>query len=249
MQKRLWRAPLALLCTFVLATPALALKSAQDTTSDSGQAKHSANPCDAALVPSQALAKATFSLQRGMRAIQAQKDGTSDLKDAIRTLTTPAKDKKDRGDSLGRAYFLGQAYILLLQVPNIKPTGRRGDYGIATDTVLTVDLFAAADTAFRKVESGMPACAEETAKWRQQKPWLDALNAAIAAVNAGQFDSAEVFAKRALTIDHTAPYAYSVLASVASNRKDYAAATDLLKQELAAAEKDTAYKDARVNAL
>jgi tetratricopeptide (TPR) repeat protein len=181
--------------------------------------------------------------------MKGKQDPTKDLKDAIKALTTPSKDKGERGDSLGRAYYLGQAYILMLQVPGAKPIGRRGDYGIATDTILSIDLLAAADTAFSKVEMRMPECAPELAKWRQQKPWLDALNGAITAMNTGQYDSAEVLAKRSLIIDRTTPYAYSILGNVASNRKDYAAATNLFKQSLALAEKDTAYNDARLTAI
>lgn len=242
MQVHLRHAAAALLCTVATAGAALA----QDTTAKTGGG---AKACDVITTPTQALARATFSLQRAFRSMQGQKDATRDLKDAIRALTTPATDKGERGDSIARAYYLGQAYILLLQEPGIKPIGRRGDYGIVTDSVLSVDLLAAADTAFKKVEAAMPSCVPELAKWRQQKPWLDALNGSITALNTEQYDSAEALAKRALIIDRSAPYAYSVLASVENHRKNFDKATELLKQALATAEKDTAYNEARLNTI
>jgi Tfp pilus assembly protein PilF len=45
-------------------------------------------------------------------------------------------------------------------------------------------------------------------------------------INAGKLDSAEILAKRALLLDRKAPYAYSILASIAKNKKDYATASE-----------------------
>lgn len=199
--------------------------------------------CDPGASPS--VAKATLFLQRAASAVQAKQDATKDLKQAIAALTTPSKEN----DAVGRAYYLGQAYVLMLQQPGIPAVGPRSTYGIATDPNGTIDLFAAADSAFTTVETAQPACKAELAQWREQKPWLDALNAAINAVNAGKQDSAAFYAHRALTIDRRAPYAYTVLASVASNKKDYATAVQMLQQAITAAAADTLYNDAKQNAL
>ena len=251
MQGRSGRASVALIGVVAALSAAASTLFAQNTKTDSTQTPQSAaaKACDAMLVPSEALAKATFSLQRAFREVQGQRDASRDLKDAIRALTTPPKDKTERADSAGRAYYLGQAYILMLQVHGIKPIGRRSDYGIATDTVLSVDLLAAADTAFTKAAQGLPACSAEIAKWRQQKPWLDLLNTAITAMNVGQFDTAAKLAKRTLVIDRSTPYPYSIMANAAMNRKDYAAAADLFKQTIAAAGTDTAYNDVRLSSF
>lgn len=257
MQERLGRAGLALLCTAaafssVPSRAAFAQNDQQTTKTDTTQtdtAHTAAKACDAMVVPSEALAKATFSLQRAFHEIQGKRDATRDLKDAIHALTVPPKDKTERADSSGRAYYLGQAYILMLQEPNVKPIGRRGDYGIATDTVLSVDLLAAADTAFTKAAQGIPTCAGEIAKWRQQKPWLDLLNGAITLMNAGQFDSAATLAQRTLVIDRTTPYPYSIMANAANSHKDYAKASELLKKTLDMAGTDTAYADLRSSTI
>jgi tetratricopeptide (TPR) repeat protein len=238
----------------------------------------SANQCNPNAVPTQALAKATFSMQRAFQNINRQKalangtapadtaaskgdnkddkaaalpvDPAKDLRDAIGYLTTPPS-KDEAGDSVGRAYYLGQAYILLLQQPGVPEQAPRATYGIATDSSATIDLLAAADTQFTKVETSAPACRAEMAKWREQQPWLDALNGAINALNSQQFDSAEALAKRSLLIDHATPYPYTILASVSNNRKDYDAAIGYLKQAIATAEAshDTTYNESRINAM
>jgi tetratricopeptide (TPR) repeat protein len=200
--------------------------------------------CDPGASPS--IAKATLFLQRAAQNLQAKQDASKDLSQAIGILTTPGKDT---ADAVGRAYYLGQAYILLLQQPGVSPVGTRSAYGIASNPTQTIDLFAAADSAFTRVETAQPGCAAELAQWRQQKPWLDVLNAAVNAVNAQKYDSATVYAKRALEIDRRAPYAYTVLASVASNSKDYATAASMLQKAIEAASADTLYNDARINAM
>jgi tetratricopeptide (TPR) repeat protein len=237
------RAATALLCSLTVGSVA----QAQGTPAPAVPAVKECNPNQ---VPTQALAQATFSMQRAFSSVQAKKDATADLKTAIKLLTSPPNKKdKDVNDSTGRAYYLAQAYILLLQQPGVRPVGRRLDYGIASDSLLTVDLLAAADTAIGTVETRWPECAAEIGKWRQQKPWIDALNGSINALNAGKMDSAEVLAKRSLLIEREAPYAYSVLASVYNSRKDYGNATEMLRKALDLASKDSAYNDAKLNAL
>ena len=198
---------------------------------------------------SQAVAKATLFLQQAATSVQAKQDASKPLKLAIGALTAPSKDSKEIADSVGRAYYLGQAYILMLEQPGVAISGTRGSYGIATNPSANIDLLAAADTAFTLVETAQPACKTEINQWRQQKPWLESVNAAITAVNAENYDSAQVYAQRALTIDRRAPYAYTVLATVASNKKDYATAAAMLRKAVDAASADTIYNDARQNAL
>ena len=198
---------------------------------------------------SQAVAKATLFLQQAAVAVKANQDATKPLKLAIGALTTPSKDVKEAADSVGRAYYLGQAYILLLEQPGIALSGPRASYGIASAPTANVDLLAAADSSFTMVEKLQPGCKTEIDQWREQKPWLDAMNAAIASVNAEHYDSAEVYAKRALTIDRRAPYAYTVLASVASNRKDNKTAVDMMRKAIEVAGADTLYTDAKQNAM
>jgi len=184
------------------------------------------------------IAKAQFSMTR---AISASDKGnpTRDLQEVLRLA--------DNGNDnpTARAYLRGEAYIIYLMQPNAQAVVPRSALGLTTNPTATIDLYTAADSAFSIVEKASPECATVITQWRQQKPWLNALNGAINALNAGQLDSAELLAKRSLVLDRKAPYAYSVLGSVAKSRKNYAAATDYWKQTLAAAGTDTTYADVR----
>jgi hypothetical protein len=193
----------------------------------------------------QGIARATFSMAR---AAEAAKRGsaTKDLHDVISLASNPATQK---ANPVGSAYLLGQAYILMLQQPGVTPMGPRSALGLTTDPNATIDLFAAADSAWHIVEVTSPGCAAIAAQWRQQKPWLDVTNQAINALNAEKLDSAELYAKRSLLLSKSAPYAYSVLASVAKARKDYTSANQYWKQTLEAAGKDTGYTDVRERTL
>jgi tetratricopeptide (TPR) repeat protein len=189
----------------------------------------------------QAVARATFSLTRAQSAMKTG-NPVKDLRDAIALLN--AAGYKDE-NPVGRAYILGQAYIILLEQPDVQPIATRSTLGFATNPTGTIDLIAAADSMWRVVEATSPACALLGQQWRQQKAWMNITNAAINALNAGKLDSAEMLAKRALLLDRKAPYAYSILASVAKNKKDYTTASEYWKKTLEAAGTDTSFNDIR----
>ena len=188
------------------------------------------------------IARAQFSMTR---AIAASEKGnpTRDVQEVLRLV--------DNGNDnpTARNYLRGEAYIIYLMTPNAQAVVPRSALGLTTNPTGMIDLYAAADSAFTMVERASPECAAVIAQWRQQKPWLNALNGAINALNAGQLDSAEMLAKRSLVLDRRAPYAYSVLGSVAHNRKNGAAANDYWKQTLAAAGTDTTYADVRTKTM
>jgi len=201
-------------------------------------AAQTATACDPTANTKGDIAKAQFSMTR---AISASEKGnpTRDLQEALRLV--------DNGtdNPTARSYLRGEAYIVYLMQPTAQPVVQRGTLGLTTNPTGTIDLYAAADSSFTLVEKAMPECAAVIQQWRQQKPWLNALNGAINALNANQLDSAEILAKRSLILDRKAPYAYSVLGSVAHNRKDFTAANNYWKQTLEAAGTDTSYADVR----
>ena len=184
------------------------------------------------------IAKAQFSMTRAISAAD-KGNPTRDLQDVLRLV--------DNGNDnpTARNYLRGEAYILYLMQPNAPAMAPRSSLGLTINPAGTIDLYAAADSSFRIVETASPECTALITQWRQQKPWLNALNGAISALNAGQLDSAEMLAKRSLVLDRHAPYAYSVLGSIAQNRKNLAAANDYWKQAIAAAGTDTIYADVR----
>lgn len=226
--------------TIVFAAPSLAQNPPSAGAAPAGPT------CDIDNGKPQAVTRATFSMARAQSALKAARNPTKDLRDVVSLLSAPSLEKEN---PVGRAYLLGQAYILFLGQPDITPITTRSTIGLTTDPAGTIDLFAAADSAWRVVEATSSGCAALGQQWRQQKPWLTVTNAAINALNSNKLDSAEYLAKRALILDRTAPYAYSVLASVAKARKDYPAAADYWKKTLTAIGTDTAFNDVRDRTL
>lgn len=222
----------AALTTIVVASPAVAQKPPAPATGPT---------CEIEQGKPQTIARATLSLTKAQAAMKGG-DPTKDLKDIVSMLTAPGLKNEN---PVGRAFLLGSAYIILLEQPGIQPISPRSAVGIATDPTATIDLFAAADSAITIVEQSSPACATYMAPFRQQKPWLNATNAAINALNENKLDSAELYARRSLTLDRKSPYAYSVLASVAKARKNYPMMLEYSKQTLTAAGTDSVYADIR----
>jgi tetratricopeptide (TPR) repeat protein len=205
-------------------------------------AKAAAATCDPTANTKGDIARAQFSMTRAIAAAD-KGNPTRDLQEVLRL----ADNGTD--NPTARNYLRGEAYILFLMQPNAQAVVPRSALGLTTNPTATIDLYVAADSAFTIVEKASPECATVTTQWRQQKPWLNALNGAINALNAGQPDSAEMLAKRSLVLDRHAPYAYSVLGSIAQNRKNWPAANDYWKQALAAAGTDTIYADVRTKTM
>ena len=119
----------------------------------------------------------------------------------------------------------------MLMQPNAQAVVPRSALGLTTNPTGDDRSVPAADSAFSVVEKALPECVPIITQWRQQKPWLNALNGAINALNAGQHDSAEMLAKRSLVLDRRAPYAYSVLGSVAREPKELCGGGGLLEAD------------------
>jgi len=223
----------------VVAAFALGAVAAQVAAQDPAQI---AATCDPTANTRGDIAKAQFSMTRAIAAVE-KGNPTRDLQEVLRLV------ESGNDNPTARNYLRGEAYILWLMQPNMPAVVTRSALGLTTNPTATIDLYVAADSAFTMVEKASPECALVITQWRQQKPWLNALNGAINALNAGQLDSAETLAKRSLILDRSAPYAYSVLGSIAQNRKNWTAANDYWKQALAAAGTDTAYADVRTKTM
>ena len=193
----------------------------------------------------QAVARATLAITKANAAMKGG-DPTKDLKDVVSILNAPSLKNEN---PVGRAYLLASAYVILLEQPGVQAIMPRSAIGIPSpDPAATIDLFAAADSAITIVENSSPACAAYMAPFRQQKAWLNVTNSAINALNANKLDSAEIYAKRSLTLERKSPYAYTVLASVAKARKNFPAMIEYSRQVIATAGEDTAYADVKERA-
>src|SRR4051812_8616632 len=139
-------------------------------------AQNAAQPCDPTANTRGDIAKAQFSMTR---AIAGAEKGTStkDVQDVLRLV--------DNGtdNPTARSYLRGEAYVVYLMQPNVSSVVPRSALGLTTNPTATIDLFAAADSSFSTVEKAMPECVSTIQQWRQQKPWLNTLNAAINSLN------------------------------------------------------------------
>src|ERR687883_2163382 len=91
-------------------------------------------------------------------------DTQKKLKGVVSSLTKSEGGK----NPTGRNFALGQALVLWSLQPGEPPVVKRGDVGFESNKEGTVDLLAAADSAFTAVESAAPDCASQTEMYRQQ---------------------------------------------------------------------------------
>ena len=175
-------------------------------------------------------------LNRAMSTAGKPDEKPKHLRDAVAAL-----EKAGPNDNpLARNWILGRAMLWHTMLPGqTKTVLTRGDVGYTTNPSGTVDLLAAADSAFTYVEQQMPQCSDSIALFRQQ-PWVKLVNDAGAAVNAQQYDSAVALAKRSLIIYRNSPYAYNILAVVAQRKNDAAGALENYAQVVAKTAGDTA---------
>ena len=168
-------------------------------------------------------------------------DAAKKLQDAIKLLN----DGDMKRNPVGRAYEMGRTLVMFSTQPTVQNgMTTRGALGYVDNPSAPYDLYAGIDTAFTTVEASNPACAAETAPWRQQKPWVDLVNRAIESANADKMDSAVYLANRSLLLSKNAPYAYYVLAIDAQKKEKIADAIAQYKLGVAAA-KDSSQADFR----
>ena len=209
------------------------------------QAAAPAKPvCDVAESAKGNAARATLSVSLARDATPAV--ATTNLKNAVKLLEKP--DKAD--DPLGDAYVLGTALSMLANQPGIGLTPKRGMVGFTTNPDAVLDIPTTLDSLFRIVETAKPNCTDLTSYWRAgQKFYLDAVNGAIAALNADKVDSAEMLARQANTLFAGSPYGVMVLGNVYLKKNDNAKAIEYWTKAAEVALKDSVYRDVRRSML
>jgi tetratricopeptide repeat protein len=190
-------------------------------------------------------------ISRAMLAVQMAASGTSpeaqqkQLKQAV----SFAEKADPKSNPVARNFELGKALALWLNQPDQPTVVKRGALGFTTNADATIDLVAAVDSAFTAVETALPPqCTAQISAWRQQKAWVNLVNAAIEQVNNDKLDSAEATAKRSLVLFRGAPYGYMVLGKVAQKRNQNAEALKYFRQTVDAS-KDTTFADVRRQTL
>ena len=190
--------------------------------------------------------RAFIAVTQAANAQQAENwpEATKNLQNAVKLL-------HERGaigpNELGRAFVLGKAYSLWLNVPDQAIVTTQAALGNTDGGTEPVDLVQKTDSLFDVVEAAKPNCVTTTAEWRRQRGWVGFLNTAIEHFNAGRMDSAETFARRSLTLSEN-PYGYMVMGNIAQNRRDLAGAFRFYEQTIEAA-KDTTFREVREQTL
>lgn len=186
--------------------------------------------------------KDVFALQVA-RSAKTPEDAQKQLRNALKDLTSGDKDPAER------SYMIGQTLAAWLAQPTGNVTYKRSELGYTTNPDATVDLIAAIDSAYDKVESLKPECVSDMIAARRSQAWAKLVNAAYAQANAGALDSAELLAGRALTLDPSAPYGHEVMAIVAQQRLQLATAIKHWEAAIAAAGTDTSFNDVKQRSL
>jgi Tfp pilus assembly protein PilF len=149
----------------------------------------------------------------------------------------------------GKGFVYGKALVLWASQPGIGLMAKRGAIGLTDNPEGMIDIAAALDSSFKVLETAMPECVTETAKWRGQKPWVDMVNKAIEKLNADEPDSAAWAAQQAITLNPFAPYGFVVLANVRQRQNKVSEAFTLYRKSIDLASKDTSYDDIRRQSL
>src|SRR5687768_7268681 len=175
------------------------------------------------------------------RAIAGIGDPARAASEAIKELEK--NGAKIRGQNeVGYNMILGQTYAWFLArqgQPSVVP---RGEIGFTVQPDVTIDLLAAAASAFDAVERTGPGCAAETTDYRRPA-WARLVNAAAHLINSDQLHRAENLINRADVIFQGAPHTSSLSAIIAQKRNNLPAAIAANKRTLDLITPDQAAKD------
>jgi tetratricopeptide (TPR) repeat protein len=167
------------------------------------------------------------------------------LTDMVKLLSA----EKSKDNPLGQDYMWATALVNWAGEPGTQPIMKRADLGYTTDPTGTIDVFAAADSALTRLAAASPACAAYAQGLRANQAWLNTINSAISALNAGKADSAEYWARRSLLMNQQSPYAFHVLSVVSQGKGDDAAATGYWANVIEKAGTDTNFRDLKQSAM
>lgn len=175
------------------------------------------------------------------------------LRNAVKVLTENA----DRiGNPIGRDALLGKVLLEWTRQPVLGWRGdsvgrfvaNRGELGYTTDPQGNLNVILAIDSAFTRVETAMPQCADSLARFRRQL-WAPMINRAAALINANQLDSAAAVAEGSLVIYRRTPHAYQMLWQVAQRKNDNATMMRYLRQTVEASGDDTSFRTLKSAAM
>ncbi len=172
--------------------------------------------------------------------------------DAIGKLTNPKDEAKVvTANALGRQMVLGRALANIAAMPNQQAIVKRGSVGYQSDPEGTIDVIAAADSAFDAVEAAVPGCHADLEENRRRL-YAGMINAAVNLYNDKHVDSAEVLTRRSLSLydDYRLAYiAYNILGSVLQSKADMPGAIAAFTKMSTLMKGDTSLADDRKNTM
>ncbi|MBY0488478.1 MAG: hypothetical protein K2R93_01440 [Gemmatimonadaceae bacterium] len=168
------------------------------------------------------------------------------LKEVDKELDT--KPERFAKNPAGYQSILSQSLMLWGNEPGMAtaPT-TRGALGFVTNPTEAYDIVVELDKAFKAQAAAVPACEAELTAGRQNEVWLANTRAALDAMQAQKMDSAEFYAKRAMMLVGTSPYAHYVLANAANAKNDKKTAVMHWGHVVKYAGADSNYKELKFN--
>lgn len=168
------------------------------------------------------------------------------LKEIDKELDT--KPERFAKNPAGYQSMLSQSLMLWGLEPGMAtaPT-TRGALGFVTNPTEPYDIVVELDKSFKAQAAAVPACEAELTAGRQNEVWLANTRAALDAMQAQKMDSAEYYAKRAMILVGTSPYAHYVLANTANAKNEKKAAIMHWGHVIKYAGADSNYKDLKNN--
>jgi predicted Zn-dependent protease len=236
------------MAVFVKLLPAAALLVAAAGSLGAQQAAAAAPAppaCDAAQPSTGNAVRANISLQLALKDQKANPaSAAKNLAATVKQLESPDKDET------ARAYVLGSALSMWMNMPNIGLAPKRSAVGFSGNPEATIDLPGTVDSLFKIVEASKPGCSYYTSYWRGgQQVFLDLVNGAIAALNAEKLDSAQYYATQANRLYSASPYPSMVLGNIANKRNANADAIKFWQASATAAAGDSSYRDVQRQVL
>ena len=169
------------------------------------------------------------------------------LREMMKELDT--KPERYAKNPAGYNLRMTQALGMWALEPTIGYTPTRGAIGMQTNPTEKIDIVAKLDESYKAIVATFPACESDVKALRQNETWLAVTRKALDASNAGQLDSADLYAKRSLMLSTESPYPHYVMANVANQKKDRNAAIAHWKQVIAVSGTDTTYRELKNSSL
>ncbi len=182
------------------------------------------------------------------RATDPKMADTAKKDSALRSAVGALGAKFNPNKEFGRDYLLGEALVLYAANPANPVTGPRSAFGYKDDGDQQTNILATADTLLTALARGRPEC-EQLANNIRQQAYVPLTNAAITAINAGQYDKADSLAQHAVTIYQQSPYVYNVLGGVAVKHNDFPAAEQAYQKVMTLSGSDTTYRKLKNSAM